>query len=200
MAQPIEFYFDFSSPYGYLAGERIDAMAARNGRTVVWKPFLLGAVFKVAGTAPLVNYPLKGDYSKHDFLRSARLHKVPFKMPERFPTGSIGAVRGHYLLNEIAPGKESTFDRAVYRAYFVDNRDISDNAVVADVAASVGIDKAAFLSGIERPDIKDIVRKETETAIARGVFGSPFIFIDGEPFWGSDRLEMAEQWLKSGGW
>jgi 2-hydroxychromene-2-carboxylate isomerase len=200
MKPPIEFYFDFSSPYGYLASERIDALGERHGRAVDWKPFLLGAVFKVAGTAPLVNYPLKGDYSRHDFMRSARLHKVPFAMPEKFPTGSIAAVRGHFVAAELDPGRQRAYDHAIYRGYFIDGRDISDPAVVADLARSVGLDRAAFLAGIERPDIKDRVRQETETAIARGVFGAPFIFVDGEPFWGSDRFDMVEHWLTSGGW
>lgn len=200
MAAPIEFYFDFSSPYGYLASERIDALAARHGRTAAWKPFLLGAVFKVAGTAPLVNYPLKGDYSKRDFLRSARLHKTPFNMPEKFPIGSIAAVRGHYLLAEAQPDRLRDYDHALYRGYFVNGRDISDAAVVKAVVGELGIDVAAFAAGIERPDVKDRVRVATEEAIAKGVFGSPFVIVDGEPFWGSDRLDMVEQWLRTGGW
>lgn len=200
MAKPIEFYFDFSSPYGYVASHRIDGIAARHNRTVDWKPFMLGAVFKVAGTLPLVNYPLKGDYSKHDFLRSARLHNVPFRFPSKFPVGTIAAARGHYWLVDEIPAVVHDFDKAVYKAYFADDRDISDAGVVADTAASLGVDRAAFLAAIERPEIKAKVKEMTDEAIARGVFGSPFIFVDGEPFWGNDRLDMVDRWLTTGGW
>ena len=81
MPAPIEFYFDFSSPFGYLASEKIDALAAKHGREVLWRPFLLGATFKTTGLGPLVSVPMKGEYSKHDFIRSARLYGVTFKLP-----------------------------------------------------------------------------------------------------------------------
>ncbi len=200
MAKPLEFYFDYSSPYGYVASHRIDAIAAKHGRTVDWKPYMLGAVFKIAGTQPLVSYPLKGDYSKHDFLRSARLHGVPFRFPSKFPLGTIAAARGHYWLGESKPAVVHDFDRAVYGAYFAEDRDISDSGIVADIAASLGVDRAAFMAGIELPATKAKVKEVTDEAIARGVFGSPFIFIDGEPFWGNDRLDMVDQWLATGGW
>jgi len=200
MAKPIEFYFDFSSPYGYVASHRVDAIAARHGREVAWKPFMLGAVFKIAGTLPLVNYPLKGDYSKHDFMRSARLHGVPFRFPSRFPLGTVAAARGHYWLAETSPELAVKFDRAVYAAYFAEDGDISDAGILADLATGLGVDRAAFLDAIEQPAIKAKVKEVTDDAIARGVFGSPFIFIDGEPFWGNDRLDMVDRWLATGGW
>ena len=94
MAAPIEFWFDFSSPYGYLAAQRIEALAARHGRAVDWRPMLLGVAFKVAGTAPLTEIPLKGEYSKRDFARSARFHGVgDFRMPSRFPIATQAASR-----------------------------------------------------------------------------------------------------------
>lgn len=200
MPEPIDFYFDFSSPYGYLASALIDDLAARYGRTVRWRPFLLGAVFKVANTGPLTSYPLKGAYSIHDFQRSARLYKVPFRMPPTFPVNSLVAARGYYWLEATNPAMARPFARAIYAAYFADNRDISDREVVLEVAAKLGIDRDALLAGVEDPAVKARLKQETDGAIARGVFGSPYMIVDGEPFWGADRLEMMDRWLATGGW
>lgn len=200
MSEPIDFYFDFSSPYGYLASALIDEVAAKHGRRVRWRPFLLGAVFKVANTGPLTSYPLKGAYSIHDFQRSARLYGVPFRMPATFPVNSLMAARVYYWLEATNPGMARPFARAVYAAYFADNRDISDREVVLDVAAKLGIDRAALLAGVEDPAVKAKLKQETDGAIARGVFGSPYMIVDGEPFWGADRLDMLDRWLATGGW
>ncbi|MCW0232143.1 MAG: 2-hydroxychromene-2-carboxylate isomerase [Ferrovibrio sp.] len=201
MAAPLEFYFDFSSPYGYIAAQRIDALAAKHGRSVDWRPMLLGAVFKVAGTQPLTDYPLKGKYSTHDFKRSAREHGIAFHMPAVFPLPTQGACRGTYWLKQAAPDKAVPFARAVYAAYFVEGQDISSAEVLADIATALGIDRKAFLAGIESPEIKAKLREVTEDAIQhRGVFGSPYTFVDGEPFWGADRLDQIDRWLSRGGW
>jgi len=201
MAAPLEFYFDFSSPYGYIAAQRIDAIATKHGRRVDWRPMLLGAVFKVAGTQPLTQYPLKGQYSTHDFNRSAREHGIPFNMPATFPLATQAACRGAYWLKQTLPDKAVPFIKAVYAAYFVDGRDISATDTLADIAAGLGIDRKAFLAAIDSPEIKAKLREVTDDAIQhRGVFGSPFVFVDGEPFWGADRLDMVDRWLEKGGW
>ena len=201
MTAPIEFYFDFSSPYGYLASTRIDALAAKHGREVEWRPFMLGAVFKLAGTAPLTSVPLKGDYSVRDFKRCARMYGVPFVMPPKFPVSTIVAARAYYWLTTEAPEMARPFARAALNAYFAEGRDISDRDVVGAIAAARGIDREALLAGVEAVEIKERVRAATDEAIqGRGVFGSPFIFVDGEPFWGSDRLDMVDRWLTTGGW
>ena len=93
----IDFYFDFSSPYGYLASTRINALVARHLRRVTWRPILLGPMFKAAGTAPLVGVPLKGPYSVRDFARTARFMKVPYKQPTPFPTGTQNAARAFWV-------------------------------------------------------------------------------------------------------
>ncbi len=201
MPEPLDFYFDFSSPYGYLASCRIDQLAARHERGVSWRPFLLGAVFKVAGTGPLTSVPLKGDYSVRDFQRSARLHGVPFKMPTRFPINGLQASRAFYWLEGSNLQQAKPFARAIFAAYFVDDRDISNREVVADVGGEMGIDRIKLLAALDAPEVKNRLREVTDDAIQRrSVFGSPFIFVDGEPFWGSDRLEMIDRWLATGGW
>ena len=200
MAAPLEFWFDFSSPYGYLAAQRVEALAARHGRSVDWRPMLLGVAFKTSGAAPLTDVPLKGPYSKRDFARSARFHGIDeFRMPSRFPIPSQAPGRLVTWLKATQPGAAIPVAKALYRAYFVDDRDISDAEVAADVAARSGVDRAAARAAMDDPQVKDAFRRDVDEALARGVFGSPYIVVDGEPFWGVDRLDQVDRWLASGG-
>ena len=200
MAAPIDFYFDFSSPYGYLAAQKIDALAAKYGRTVDWHPMLLGVVFKQTGMAPLTGIPLKGEYSKRDFARSARYHGIAgFRMPSRFPIPSQAPARVVLWLKARDPALATRVAKALFRAYFVEDIDISAPDAAASVAAREGADAAAARAAIDDPAVKDALKQEVEQAIGRGVFGSPFIIIDGEPFWGLDRFEQIERWLATGG-
>jgi 2-hydroxychromene-2-carboxylate isomerase len=201
MPASIDFYFDFSSPYGYLASEKVEAMAARHGRSVDWQPVLLGIIFKQTGAAPLTMVPLKGDYSRRDMPRSARFHGVSdFRMPSKFPIPSQAPARIVLWQKERDAALAATVVHARYRAFVVDDVDISmpDNAVA--VAAKCGIDAAAAPAAIDDPAVKDALRQANDQAIARGVFGSPFIIVDGEPFWGIDRFDQVERWLATGGW
>lgn len=195
----IEFFFDFSSPYSYLASEQIDAVAARHGRTVDYRPVLLGAVFKASGGAPLTEqYGPKADYSKHDFARSARFAGVAYREPSRFPIATVAAARALLWLQQNVPEQARPFIHAVFRAYFVDDRDISDAAVVLDIARSTGIDADALAAGMQQPAIKDLLKQRVDQAIAFGIFGAPLIVVDGERFWGNDRLPQIERWLAQG--
>jgi 2-hydroxychromene-2-carboxylate isomerase len=198
-AASLDFHFDFSSPYGYMAAHKIDALAARHGRTVNWKPMLLGVVFKQTGSAPLTQIPLKGDYSRRDFERSARFHDIPFRMPPVFPIASQGPAR--IVVWARAQGEEaaSRVAKALYRAYFLDGLDISTPHVAAEVAAQAGFDAAQARAAIDDPAIKDALKRDVDAALAAGVFGSPFIIVDGEPFWGLDRFDQLDRWLATGG-
>ena len=199
MSEPITFYFDFTSPYSYLASERIDELAAKYGRKVKWRPIMLGAAFKASGMPLLVTIPLKGEYSKRDFDRSARYMGIPYKFPPKFPVSSLSAARGYYWLHGQDCARARAFARAVFRAYWTEGRDISDLAVVLEVARGQGIDAAAFEAAIATPEIKERVKQETDAAIAQGMFGAPYFMVDGEPFWGADRLPQIEKWLETGG-
>jgi len=196
----IDFYFEFSSPYGYIASQVVDEFEARVGRPVTWRPMLLGPVFKITGQQPLIDIPMKGDYSKKDFARSARLHKVRYNHPEKFPIGTVAACRAFYWVTDRDPAQARSLAKALYNAYFVDNVDISSPATVVEVAKSVGVDAAALSAALEDPSVKDRAKREVDAAIAAGIFGSPFFVVDGESFWGVDRMPMVEQWIKSGGW
>jgi 2-hydroxychromene-2-carboxylate isomerase len=197
--RPIDFYFDFSSPYGYLASTRIDALAAKYGREVRWRPILLGAAFKVTGLPPLPTVPLKGDYSKHDFLRSARFHGVAYKHPSVFPIATQAPARAVCWLDAQDPAKAKKLAAALYEAYFVRDVNISNPSDTIAVAATLGVDGAALEAALNDQAVKDKLKAEVEQSIARGVFGSPFVFVDDEPFWGMDRFDQIERWLKEGG-
>ena len=199
MAADIDFYFDFSSPYGYFASTRIDELAAKYGRKVKWHPVLLGAVFKVSGCAPLTTVPLKGEYSIHDFGRTARFHGIEFNYPSVFPIASQNAARAVLWLQANAgEDRASGFAKAVYRAFFVEGKDISDLANLQAVMTQEGLDAAQLTEAINQPTVKEQLKQEVEQAVKQGVFGSPYIVVDGEPFWGFDRFDQLEATLKSG--
>ena len=198
MSAPIEFWFDFSSPYGYLASQRIEALAKRHGRAVDWRPMLLGAAFKVAGTQPLTDVPLKGDYSRRDFARSARFHGIAdFRMPSRFPIPTQAPGRILLWAKSRDPAAAARVAKAMYRAYWVDDRDISAPDVAAAVAGEAGVDAAAARAVVDDPAWKDALKREVETGLSKGVFGSPFVIVDGESFWGLDRFDQLDWFLSS---
>jgi len=200
MAEPIDFYFDFSSPYGYLAAKRIDDVAARHGRTVRWRPHLIGAAFPTTGSKPLVDIPLKGDYARHDLPRTARRHGIPFNPPAQFPFLSVAAARAFYWLSDRDAAKARELALALYDRAFGDGEEIASAQSVIAVAADLGVDADALRAALNDPAVKARLKAEVEAAIERGVFGSPYIVVDGEPFWGHDKLEEIEIWLETGGW
>jgi 2-hydroxychromene-2-carboxylate isomerase len=200
MGTPVDFYFDFSSPYGYIATQVVESIERRMGRPMAWRPMLLGAVFKINGQQPLVNVPMKADYAKRDFDRTARLHGVAFRYPAKFPINTVSPVRAFYWAQDRDPAKARAFAKSLYAAYFVDGQDISAPDKVVEVARSVGLDADALASALEDPALKERAKREVDAAIAAGVFGSPYFVVDGEPFWGVDRLPMLEEWVRRGGW
>src|SRR5512132_2217115 len=199
MPSPLRFHFDFSSPYGYLASQRIESLATRHGRAVEWRPMLLGAAFKVAGTQPLTSIPLKGDYARRDLPRNARFHGIEFRMPSTFPIATQAPARIVVWQRSIDPVACAAIVHALYRAYFVEDRDISNPDVAADAASITGVSRDGARAAIDDPAIKDALRRDVDAAMSAGVFGSPFVFVDDEPFWGFDRFEQIERWLAQGG-
>lgn len=199
MATPLDFYFDFSSPYGYFAATRIEALAAKHGRRVTWHPVLLGAIFKTTGGVPLPMVPLKGDYSYRDFERSARFHDIPYTRPASFPIATQLPARAMtWIARDFGDYKAVPFAKAVYASYFVDGIDISRPEGIAAACEQIGIRHDAVLEGANSQEIKDMLKDEIDAAVERGVFGSPFVIADDEPFWGFDRFDQLEAFLKNG--
>lgn len=197
---PIDFWFDFSSPYGYLMAEKIDAVAAKHGRKVRWHPILLGVIFQANGSRPPVDgTSSKSKYMWHDFHRSARHMGIPYNSPSRFPLATQNAARAYYWLH----GRDCTlarqFAHAVYRGFFVDDLDISAPDTVLDIAGKLGVNRDELAAALQSPEIKARLKAEVDAALAAGVFGSPHVVIDGEAFFGADRLPQIERWLETGG-
>lgn len=200
MADPIDFYFDFSSPYAYLLSERIDELAARYERKVHWHPILLGIIFKATGSAPLtLQNPAKAAYSLADFARSARFMGIPYRHPSQFPLATQAAARSYYWLHSQDCALARRFAHAVFRALYVDDRDISSPETVLDIAAGLGVDREQLAAALQSPELKAHLKYEVDQAMQLGVFGSPYVIIDGEGFFGADRLPQMEKWLETGG-
>jgi 2-hydroxychromene-2-carboxylate isomerase len=197
MAGPIDFYFDFSSPYGHFAATRIEELAVNNGRLVNWHPVLLGVVFRTVGTAPLTSYPVKGDYAFHDFERTARFYGIPYNRPPRFPLATQAAARAMlWTAQAVGEARAIELAQSIFRAVFVDGVAIDDANEVLRIGAAIGIDRDALAAGQESEPIRKQLRDETQQALERGVFGSPFMIADGEPFWGFDRFNQLDAYLK----
>jgi 2-hydroxychromene-2-carboxylate isomerase len=198
-ANAIEFYFDFSSPFGYFAATKIKDIGDEFGREILWKPFMIGAALKVTGGMPLPMIPLKGDYSSKDMKRTSRQFKIPYKVPSKFPISSQAPCRLIYWMQTVAPEKQEEAILKLYQAYFLEDLDISTPEVAAKVLSTVNGTEEELIALTQDPAMKQRLKDECNLAIEKGVFGSPFIIVDGEPFWGFDRLEQVREWLRTGG-
>jgi 2-hydroxychromene-2-carboxylate isomerase len=195
---PIEFYFDFISPFGYLAASKIDELAARYGRETRWQAMMLGiTVMKVMGLKPLLDTPLKGDYVRHDVPRLARHFGVPLKMIDDVPS-PLAAARAFYWLDDRDPALAKKLAQRLYPRLFARGEDISSPDSVAEEAQALGVSRAETLAALQDDKVKQRLHQAVESSIAKGVFGSPFFIVDGEPIWGCDRLWMVEKMLQEG--
>ncbi|HEY9280435.1 MAG TPA: 2-hydroxychromene-2-carboxylate isomerase [Eoetvoesiella sp.] len=201
MQSPIAFYFDFFSPYGYFASTQIEALAARHGRSVDWRPMLLGVtVMQIMGMKPLMETPLKSDYIRHDKVRMAQLLGVPFADHGLSGVQSVNALRAFLWLKAQDPVQAVAFAHAMYRRLWVEGLDITPAEVSAHEVAVLGGDADALLVAINSAELKQALRAEVQASIDLGVFGAPYFIVDGEPFWGVDRLWMLEHWLTHRSW
>ncbi len=197
-AGPLEFWFDFSSPFAYLASTRVEALAARAGAALEYRPFLLGAVFNAIGTpmVPLFEMPEpKRRHAGLDMHRWAARFDTPIRFPSRFPMNTVKPLR---MVLALPSAQRAPLVNAIYRAYWAEDRDISDSAVLAEIASSVGLDGAALAARTSDDALKAALREATDEAVRRGIFGAPSFFAGGLLFWGQDRLELVERALA--GW
>ncbi len=197
MSKKVEFYYDFSSPYTYIASTRIEKICVDTDTELEWKPFLLGGVFNEIGSTPAIEIDNKIKYLREDFERVARYYEVDFNFPELFPLNSVRSMRGAFAAQEL--DKLIEYNHAMFRAYWVDGVDLSKPELLAEAVGRVGIDAEAFINRINEQDIKDKLREETNIAIEKGVFGAPTFFVDDKIFWGNDRLDYLERYLNGEG-
>jgi 2-hydroxychromene-2-carboxylate isomerase len=200
MKPPIDFWFDFSSPYSYVANEWVDALAARHGRTVRRHAILLGVTFAAAELKSPVSHPIKREYSLRDFARSARFEGLPYEQPAAVPIATHNAARVFWWQHDSrGPAEAAQWARSAFRAYFTRGVPLNDVAALKALAAESGLDTDAAEAAWNNPVWKDRLKLANEQAIAAGVFGAPFFLVDGEPFWGNDRKPQIERVLVSGG-
>jgi 2-hydroxychromene-2-carboxylate isomerase len=189
-------FFDFSSPNAYFAAQQLPVVAERSGATIIWRPFLLGGLFKALGTptTPLMSTPAKARAMHEDLRRWAIKYAVPFSFPSRFPVNSVRALR--CVLAVAREGHDAApMIRSLFHAYWVDDADISDSEVLRARLARLGLDADATLAAGQTPEIKDALKEATAEAERRGVFGAPTFFVRDELFFGKDRLDFVSDAL-----
>lgn len=194
MSKTIECFFDFGSPATYLAWTQLPRLAAKYNATLIWRPMLLGAVFKATGNQSPAMNPAKGRYMLIDFQRYAKHYDVPMKFNPFFPINTMTLMRGAVALQD-----DPRFDdylQTVFKAIWVDEQNMGQPEVVADVLAKAGFDANALLTKCSDEAVKGKLKTNTEEAVARGAFGAPTVYVDGEMFFGQDRLPMIEKALQ----
>ncbi len=192
MRPVLEFFYDFVSPYSYLASTRVEALAARTGAELRWRPFLLGGVFKATGNHAPIELPAKGRYMWTDLRRWAERYGVPLVAATPFPFSSMLPLRAALAAEPL--GKLPAFTHALYRVAWGEGRDPGSPEVVAAVAASVGLDGAALVAAA--PSFKEALIRQTQEAVDRGSFGAPTLLVGDELFVGNDRLDFVEEALR----
>ncbi len=202
MPATLDFYFDFISPFGYLASLRVDDLAHRYGREGRWHSMLLGiSVLKVMGLPPLTQIPLKGDYLGIDLNRYLRRHKLTLaRARETAPSNPIPAGRAFHWIDARDPALAKSVAKAILDAYWRRGTDIGSVEAVIAIAERAGADASALRVGFASGEADRLLRAAVDQSLARGVFGSPFFIIDGEPFFGLEKMDLVEEWLAAGGW
>ncbi|MCP4303102.1 MAG: 2-hydroxychromene-2-carboxylate isomerase [Gammaproteobacteria bacterium] len=195
MRKPIDFYFDFSSSYSYVALPRLDKLAQDHGLEVNWKPILLGVIFNAMNHAPPASDSVKGRYVWQDVQRTAELAGLPYKWPEPFPFNGITAARVFWHLADTDVDRAVEWARAVFHASFGEGRDCSNSEVLAAVATNLGLNAEEVLGATADDAVKARLKKVTGEAMERGVFGAPTFFVGDEMFWGGDRIDQLEHYV-----
>jgi 2-hydroxychromene-2-carboxylate isomerase len=190
----IEFFFDYGSPASYLAYTQMPGLARRTGAAIVYRPILLGGVFKATGNQSPINIPAKGAWLMNDLPRFAARYDVPYVRNPHFPINTLNLMRGAIAAE--TEGRLIPYSDAIFRAIWADQKRMEDPIVIAEVLRAAGFDPAAMMAAIGTAEVKDKLKAVTEEAVARGVFGAPTFFVGKEMFWGQDRLEFVEEEAK----
>jgi 2-hydroxychromene-2-carboxylate isomerase len=197
MTKSVEFYFDVGSPAAYIAWHRLPGICRETGATLQYKPMLLGGVFQATGNQSPMAIPAKGRYVHMDLDRYAQRYRIPFSHNPFFPINTLMLMRGATALQMRDRARLVPYGDAVYRAIWVEQKDMNDPAVVAGVLQQAGFDPAAVLTMASDPEVKERLKNVTQDAVARGVFGAPTFFVDGQMYWGQDRLDFVKEALEA---
>ena len=194
MSKKVEFFFDVGSPASYLAWTQLESIAQRTNAKIIWRPMLLGAVFQATGNASPAAVPAKGAYMPKDLKRFSNIYEVPFNFNPFFPLNTMHLMRGATAYLE--EPEFQTYLVAIFNALWSEQLNMESPEVVAEVLTKAGIDVTDFMARISETEVKERLKATTEEAVARGVFGAPSFFVNGEMFFGQDRLSFVEIALK----
>lgn len=197
MTKTVEFFFDFGSPTTYLAYTQLPKIAAECGAEIVWRPMLLGGVFKAAGNTSPVTVPAKGRWMFEDMSRWARRYGVPFAMNPHFPINTLTLMRGATGLQMRQPEAFARYCEVVFRAMWQRQLNLGDAAVLAATLADAGVNADTFAALVADVEVKARLAATTEEAVARGVFGAPTFFVGGQMYFGQDRLDFVREALNA---
>ncbi|MFW9269772.1 2-hydroxychromene-2-carboxylate isomerase [Pseudomonas sp. D2-30] len=195
MSKSVEFFFDLGSPTTYLAYTQLPALCAQADSELIYRPMLLGGVFKATGNASPVTVPAKGPYLFKDLNRFATRYGVEFKLNPYFPINTLLLMRAVTGMQLRHPDRFETFIDCLFRALWIDARNLNDPATVAAVLEDGGFDPGYVLALTSDQQVKDQLKNSTEEAIRRGVFGAPSMFVGNELFFGQDRLDFVREAL-----
>lgn len=195
MNKTLEFFFDLGSPTTYLAYTQLPGICAETGSQLVYQPILLGGIFKATGNASPITIAAKGRYLLQDLARYAKRYGVPLKFNPHFPINTLTLMRAVTGIQLRQPERFIDFIDCLFRALWVDGRNLGDPAVVAAVLAEHGFDPAQVLELAQDEVVKNALKHKTEEAIARGVFGAPSLFVGQQLFFGQDRLDFVREAL-----
>ena len=191
----VEYFFDFGSPTSYLAWTQLPKIAASAGAEIIWRPMLLGGVFKATGNASPVSVPAKGRWMNKDIERWAKRYGVPFRFNAHFPINTLTLMRGATGLQLRQPQDFMRYVDLMHRAMWEQDTNVGDPAVLAATLAESGFDADVFVALVGDPEVKAKLVATTEEAVARGVFGAPTFFVGEAMFFGQDRLEFVREAL-----
>ena len=192
MTKTVEFFYDFGSPTVYLAATQLPDIAASVGATIDWRPMLLGGVFKSTGNQSPVVVPAKAAYMNNDLKRFAKRYGVPFRFNPHFPINTLALMRGAVAYQDDAVAS-STYRDAIFRAIWVEARNLNEPDVIGQVLSDAGLDPAELMNRIGQQTVKDQLIANTEEAVNRGVFGAPTFFVGEQMFFGQDRLDFVAE-------
>jgi 2-hydroxychromene-2-carboxylate isomerase len=191
----LEYFFDYVSPFAYLADSQLPALVERTGAELVYRPFLLGGVMKASGNSPPFTVPAKGAWVNADMQRWAKRYGVEVRMNPHFPVNTVLTMRAALVVLE--GGGFPAFHKAVFSAMWKEGVNVGDAEGLRGVLEKCGLDAAAVLERCGEPEIKDALRRNTEEAVERGAFGAPTFFVGDQMFWGNDRLDFVEEALRA---